>query len=72
MEQTKEEILDQVNTTNKLFTSPKLNKIANLIPNILNQIHPTDLSTFGINFTGQSTPSTQATDYNTPVNQNID
>ena len=27
MEQTKEEILDQVNTKNKLFTSPKLNKI---------------------------------------------
>ena len=36
MEQTKEEILDQVNTKNKLFTSSKFNKIANLIPDILN------------------------------------
>ena len=36
MEWTKEEILDQVDTINKLFTSPKLNKIAGLIPNILN------------------------------------
>ena len=36
MEQTKEEILDQANAKNKLFTSPKLNKITSLIPNILN------------------------------------
>ena len=36
MEQTKEEILDQVKATNKLFTSPKLNSIASLIPNLLN------------------------------------
>ena len=36
MEWTKEEILDQVNAKNKLFTSPKLNKITSLIPNILN------------------------------------
>ena len=36
MEQTKEEILDQVNAKNKLFTSPKLNKIAGFIPNIFN------------------------------------
>ena len=36
MEQIKEEILDQVKATNKLFTSPKLNSIAGLIPNLLN------------------------------------
>ena len=36
MEQTKEEILDQANTKNKLFTSSKFNKITSLIPNILN------------------------------------
>ena len=36
MEWTKEEILDQVNAKNKLFASPKLNKIVSLIPNILN------------------------------------
>ena len=35
MEWTKEEILDDVNTINKLFISPKLNKIAGLIPDIL-------------------------------------
>ena len=52
MEQTKEEILDQVKSTNKLFTSSKLNKIAGLIPNILNQIYSIDLSAFKINFTG--------------------
>ena len=36
MEQTKEEILDQVNTKNKLFAFFKFNKIVSLIPNILN------------------------------------
>ena len=36
MEWTKEEILDQVNAKNKFFASPKLNKIAGLIPNIFN------------------------------------
>ena len=36
MEQTKKEILDQVNTINKLFAFPKLNKIASFIPDILN------------------------------------
>ena len=56
MEWIKEEILDQVNIKNKLFASPKFNKIAGLIPNILNQIHPTDLSGFRTDFTGQTTP----------------
>ena len=56
MEQIKEKILNQVNTKNKLFASSKFNKIAGFIPNILNQICPTDLSTFGIDLTGQSTP----------------
>ena len=51
MEWTKEEILDQVNIKNKFFTSPKLNKITGLIPNILNQIHPIDLSGFRTNLT---------------------
>ena len=36
MEWTKEEILDQFNTTKKLFTSSKLNVITSLIPNLLN------------------------------------
>ncbi len=36
MEWTKEEILHQANAKNKLFTSLKLNKIAGLIPDILN------------------------------------
>jgi hypothetical protein len=36
MEWTKEEILDQVDIINKLFASPKFNKIAGLIPDILN------------------------------------
>ena len=36
MEQTKEEILDQFNTTKKLFTFSKLNVIASLIPDPLN------------------------------------
>ena len=52
MEWTKEKILDQANTKNKLFASSKLNKIAGLIPNILNQIRPIDLSGFRTNPTG--------------------
>ena len=36
MEWTKEEILDQVKATNKLFAFFKFNKIAGFIPNILN------------------------------------
>ena len=36
MEWTKEELLDQYNTSKKLFTYPKLNIIASLIPNPLN------------------------------------
>jgi len=52
MEWTKEEILDQVKATNKLFTSPKLNSITSLIPNLLNQIRPINLSNFRINLTG--------------------
>ena len=67
-----EQILDQAKETNKLLASSKLNRIASLIPDILNQIRPTDLSTFGIDFMGQSTPNTQATDYNTSTNQNTD
>ena len=51
MEWTKEEILDQVNTINKLFASPKLNKIAGLIPDIFNQIYSTDLNSFRTNLT---------------------
>ena len=35
-EQTKEEILDQYNTTKELFSCSKLNIIASLIPNPLN------------------------------------
>ena len=57
-EWTKEEILDQVDTINKLFASFKLNKIASLIPNILNQIRPTDPSGFRTDLTGQNTPNT--------------
>jgi hypothetical protein len=72
MEWTKEKILDQVKATNNLSASPKLNGIAGLIPDLLNQIRPTNLSDFGIDLTGQSTPSTQVTDRNTPVNQNTD
>ena len=71
-EWTKEEILDQVDTTNKLFASPKLNKIAGLIPDILNQIRPTDPSGFRLDLIGQSTPSAQVTDRNTPVTQITD
>ena len=56
MEQTKEEILNQVNAKNKFFTSFKLNKIASFIPNIFNQIHFTDLSGFRTDLTGQNIP----------------
>ena len=56
MEWTKEEILDDVNIINKLFASPKFNKIASLIPNILNQICFIDLSGFRTDFIGQNTP----------------
>ena len=52
MEWTKEEILDQVKVTNKLFASPKLNSITGLISNLLNQTCPINLSNFGINLTG--------------------
>ncbi len=52
MEWTKEEILNQANAKNKLFTSPKLNKIAGLIPDILNQICPIDLNGFRTDPTG--------------------
>ena len=52
MEQTKEEILDQVNTINKLFASSKFNEIASFIPDILNQIRPIDLNGFRTNLTG--------------------
>ena len=52
MEQTKEEILDEIKAINKLFTSFKLNKITSLIPNLLNQIYFIDLSGFRINLTG--------------------
>jgi len=58
MEWTKEEILDQFQETKELFTSSKLNIIAGLIPNPLNQIRPTNLSSFRINLMGQSIPST--------------
>ena len=57
-EQTKEEILDQVKATKELFTSSKLNGITGLIPDLFNQIRPTDPRDFGINLTGQSIPST--------------
>ena len=52
MEQTKEEILDQVNAKNKLFTSFKFNKIAGLILNIFNQICLINLSGFRTDLTG--------------------
>ena len=71
-EWTKEELLDEYNTTKELFACPKLNVIAGLIPDPLNQIRPTNPSGFRIDLTGQSTPSTQVTDRNTPVNQNTD
>jgi len=58
MEWTKEKILDQVKAINNLSASPKLNSIAGLIPNLLNQIRPINPSDFGINLMGQSTPST--------------
>jgi hypothetical protein len=75
-ERTKEEILDQVKATKELFTSFKLNRIAGLIPDPLNQIHPINLSGFRIDLTGQNTPYFQVTDHamdrNIPVNQNTD
>ena len=52
IEWTKEEILDQANAKNKLFTSLKLNKITSLIFDILNQIYPIDLSGFRTDPTG--------------------
>ena len=52
MEQTKEEILDQVKETNKLFTSSKLNRIAGFVLNLLNQIYPIDPSGFRTDPTG--------------------
>ena len=54
MEWTIEEILDQVKATSRLFASPKLNRIAGLIPDILNQIRPINPSDFGIILTSQS------------------
>ena len=69
---TKEEILDQVKATKELFASSKLNRIASLIPNLLNQIHPTDPNSFRANLTSQNIPYSQATDHNTPINQNTD
>ena len=71
MEWTKEQILDHIKTSG-LFACFKLNRIFGLIPDPFNQIHPTDPRGFGIDFMGQSTPSTQVTDHNTPVNQNMD
>ena len=71
MEWTKEQILDHIKTNN-LFACFKLNRISSLIPDPFNQICPTDPSAFRIDLTGQSTPSTQAMDYNTPINQNTD
>jgi len=55
-EWTIKEILDQVRATSKLFAFAKLNRIAGLVPDILNQICPINPSDFGINLTGQSTP----------------
>ncbi len=72
MEWTKKEILDQFNTIKELFTSSKLNVIASLIPNPLNQIHPTNPSGFRIDPIGQNTPYSQVTDHNTPITQNTD
>ena len=71
MEWTKEQILDHIRT-NDLFACFKLNRISSLIPDLFNQIRPIDLRGFGIDLTGQSTPSNQVMDYNTPVNQNTD
>jgi hypothetical protein len=71
-EWTKEELLDQYQETQELFASSKLNVIAGLIPNPLNQIRPTNTSGFRTNLTGQNTPYSQATDHNTPATQNTD
>ena len=54
-EWTKEQILDDVEF-NRSFASFKLNRIASLIPNLLNQIRPINPSDFGINLMDQSTP----------------
>ena len=56
MEWTKEEILNQFNTTKELFVSFKFNVIAGLIPDPLNQICPTNPSGFRIDPIGQNTP----------------
>ena len=48
MEWTKEEILDQFNTIKELFASFKLNIIASLILDLLNQIWFINLSSFRI------------------------
>ena len=50
--QTKEELLDQYNTTKELFASPKLNVIAGLIPGPFNQICPINPSGFRTDLTG--------------------
>jgi len=71
MEWTKEQILNYIRTS-RLFASFKLNRISGLIDDLFNQICPTDPSNFRINFMGQSIPSTQVTDHNTPANQNMD
>ena len=56
MEWTKEELLDQYNTTKKLFACSKLNIITSLIPNPLNQIRLTNPSGFRINPISQNIP----------------
>ena len=49
MEQIKEEILDEYNTTKELFTCSKFNIITSFIPNLLNQIYPINISGFKTN-----------------------
>ena len=51
-EWTKEEILDEYNITKELFACPKLNVIAGLIPDPLNQICSINPSGFRTNPTG--------------------
>jgi len=46
--------------------------ITSLIPDPLNQIHPTNPSGFRIDPIGQNTPYSQVTDHNTPITQNTD
>jgi len=70
-EWTKEQILDHIEFDGS-FTSFKFNRIASLIPDLFNQICPTDLSGFRTDLTGQNTLYSQAMDHNTPVNQNMD